>query len=487
MKKRTVFKYLRYIVILFFCVTLAMGCYHTLKSNPKGTDYKSQPYHIHADDIDFLFDLTYKGDDDKVISEQEIFDRIFSLVDQAEKYILLDMFLYNSYIGKIDHPYRNLVAELTSRLITKKNQNSDIKIDFITDPINKVYGGSRSKELTELQNAGINAIYTDMRKLRDSNILYSPIWRLLFKWMGNSSDGGLCPHPFSDKEVPISLRSYLELLNFKANHRKIFVADHHDEPIAIITSANPHDGSSAHSNVALEIKGEFAKELYIAEKAVARFSGKKLISRFGILKTPNKRTDDSIYVQLLTEKKIKDELVRHIDLTGKKDLINIAVFYLSDRETIKALLQASGRGVHIRLILDPNKDAFGREKNGIPNRQVARELRHKSGEKILIRWYDTHGEQFHTKLAHFDFHKKSSVAILGSANFTRRNLDNFNLELNVLLSAPSNNRTISEIRQYFNKIWGDKKYTADNAKYEEHSLIKLVIYRFWEASGFATF
>ena len=53
------------------------------------------------------------------------------------------------------------------------------------------------------------------------------------------------------------------------------------------------------------------------------------------------------------------------------DSIDVAMFYLSDRDTIGALLAAAKRGVTVRVILDPNKDAFGRTKNGIPNRSVS--------------------------------------------------------------------------------------------------------------------
>jgi phosphatidylserine/phosphatidylglycerophosphate/cardiolipin synthase-like enzyme len=37
------------------------------------------------------------------------------------------------------------------------------------------------------------------------------------------------------------------------------------------------------------------------------------------------------------------------------------MFYLSERQ-IEALKQAKKRGVDVRMILDPNKDAFGRQK-----------------------------------------------------------------------------------------------------------------------------
>ena len=65
---------------------------------------------------------------------------------------------------------------------------------------------------------------------------------------------------------------------------------------------------------------------------------------------------------------------------------------------IQALIAAAKRGVAVRVILDPNKDAFGRTKNGIPNRSVATELAAASDGAIKVRWFRTHGEQFHSKL-----------------------------------------------------------------------------------------
>src|SRR5699024_12297064 len=45
-------------------------------------------------------------------------------------------------------------------------------------------------------------------------------------------------------------------------------------------------------------------------------------------------------------------------------------------------------------IFDPDEDAFGRKKNGVPNRSVADEL---VGAGVDVRWCDTHGEQCHAK------------------------------------------------------------------------------------------
>ncbi len=50
---------------------------------------------------------------------------------------------------------------------------------------------------------------------------------------------------------------------------------------------------------------------------------------------------------------------------------DLVMFYLSERQIIKSLLAAHRRGVKMRVLLDANKDAFGLEKNGVPNRPVA--------------------------------------------------------------------------------------------------------------------
>jgi len=255
-----------------------------------------------------------------------------------------------------------------------------------------------------------------------------------------------------------------------------------------VTSANPHDGSSAHSNVAFKIRGEFAWEVYIAEKSVAKFSDAALFEpSFDSQPPVRKPMDKSVEVQLVTERKIDDGLMDYINRAKNGDKISIGVFYLCKREIIKALLNAAERGVNIRLILDPNKDAFGRKKNGIPNRQAASELVKKSRNKIEIRWYDTHGEQFHSKFALFDFLNSSSVVVLGSANYTRKNLKGYNLELDIVLTAPATNKTIKQVRQYFERIWNNENYTVDYSEYEDNSTSKKLIYLFLEFTGSATF
>ena len=468
---------------LWIILFLFNGCsYHVYKGMPDGTNYESEYYYVNEDEVDFLYDLTYRSAE-QITSKQEIFDTIFTHIDSARTYILIDMFLFNSYIGEADQTYRKLAKELSDKLINKRNE-TNIKIDFITDPVNTVYGGADSKELDKMEKAGINVIYTELKKLPDSNILYSFIWRTFFQWFGNSKEGGTLAHPFSSEEQKVTYRSYFTLLNFKANHRKVFVADHKDNWVSVITSANPHNGSSAHSNIGILVYGDFAEEIYKAETSVANFSKENLSSE---IETERKEDKRAIKIKLITEEKIKDSLIQEINVSTNTDSIKMGMFYLSDRDVIKSLITASKRGVNIRIILDPNKDAFGRKKKGIPNRPVANELVKRSKGKIQVRWYSTNGEQFHSKIIFFESPTKENTVILGSANLTKRNIGNKNLEMNILLKANHNTAPIREIHDYFNLLWDDEKYTLDYKTYANKSMWKKFIYRFTEFWGASTY
>ena len=164
--------------MLCLCVCLvAMGYYQTHKKIPEHLDYGGDVVEISEDHIEFLFDLSWIDEWGERQFEQQIFNKIFELIDQAERYILIDMFLFNSYGGKTDTFHRNLSAELSERLVNKKHTSPEVYIDFITDPINTVYGGSVSPEIERLRAAGVNVIVTELEPLRDSNFLYSAIWR----------------------------------------------------------------------------------------------------------------------------------------------------------------------------------------------------------------------------------------------------------------------------------------------------------------------
>lgn len=482
---------LKSIFLTIFCILIVIGVFNEYKKLPENINYESETYKMSVDKLDFLYDLTYENEAGERIYRQEIFDEIFSAINDAEKYILIDMFLFNSYKSKESETfYRDISKELVVYLIERKNDVPDLKIDFITDPINIVYGGGDSAEIKQLQNAGINVIYTDLSRLHDSNFIYSSIWRMFFSWFGNTKKWGILNHPFGYDEPKVSLRTYLKMLNFKANHRKVFVADSGDDLVSIVMSANPHNGSSAHSNVGIKINGEIGQEIFKTENAVADFSNKNLSISNLNLETDVSDIDDMVSVKLITENKIKENILLAINESRKGDRIGMAMFYLADRHIIDALIRASMRDVDVKIVLDANRDAFGYKKIGIPNRQVASELTKKSMGRIKVRWYDTNGEQFHSKLVFVSSPYRGTSVILGSANFTRRNLNNYNLETDIFLNAKSDTSLMTEVIDYFDMIFENKEnntYTIDYSAFEENTFWKIIVYYIQEYLGLSSF
>jgi hypothetical protein len=317
---------------------------------------------------------------------------------------VVDFFLFNGQRGATGDtpPARALSAELRDALLRRKRQLPGLMILVLNDPINDVYGSIPSSDMAALRGAGIEVVDIDLDALRDSNFIYSALWRITTKWWSGDGKGDAwLPNPLDAGPGEVSFGAWARLLNFKANHRKVLIADDgHGGITGIVTSANPHDASSRHSNVALKLHGAALQPLLDSELALARESGWNSAWEPPPLTpaAPLANPVDAAHVQVLTEGEIGAAILRNFALSRAGDNIDIAMFYLSDRNVIEALIAASKRGVAVRVILDPNKDAFGRTKNGIPNRSVATELAAASDGAIKVRWIRTHGEQFHSKL-----------------------------------------------------------------------------------------
>ncbi|MGD9843463.1 MAG: phospholipase D-like domain-containing protein [Steroidobacteraceae bacterium] len=480
-------KHIGWVLILLWLSTML---WQTHKPLADGMHVNSAPVMLAESATHFLTDLTYQSSQDRRVAEQHIFDAVLKQVDEAQHFIVLDYFLVNDGMGASGKALRSISRELADHLLARKRAAPTLQVLLITDPINDVYGGASSALFAELRQAGIAVVSTDLTKLRDSNPGYSAIWRGLAQWFGNSEQGGWLPNPFDSAADNITLRSWLSLMNFKANHRKVVISDRADgEWVALIASANPHDASSAHSNVAVQFSGELVKAVFDSELAIARFSGWT-----GAIAMPERRATTTgmgnVELSYVTEGAILEHLLREIDQTKPGDQIHLAMFYLSERSVIDALKLAASRDVAIRIILDPNKDAFGIKKDGVPNRPVANELIEQGHGNIEVRWYRTHGEQFHTKLLLVQRYEQL-FATLGSANFTRRNLDDYNLEANVAITMPVNSELATQMQGYFNRLWnGDAlttEYTAPFGVYKDDSAVRYWRYRLMEATGLSTF
>lgn len=435
-----------------------------------------------ATGIEFLADATWVDETGKRHVDQRIFDAVFDMIGTARRFVLVDMFLYNDFQGTMPERTRLVSGELTDALIARKRDVPGMRIVVITDPINIVYGSVVSTQFERLRASGIPVVITDLTRLADSNIPYSPLWRVFAKPFG-VGPGRALRNPF-DGSGRVSLRSYLYGLNFKANHRKLVISDEGDEWVGLVTSANPHDASSAHHNVALRFRGRAVADLLQTEQSVLRFSGVEPVDM------PMHFADAgaaSATVAVLTERAIKDAALELIDNAGPGERLDLATFYLSDREVIRSLKRAHDRGTRLRILLDPSKDAFGYEKNGIPNQPVAAEL-HRYG--IQVRWVHTHGEQCHVKMLIRTDGSGAGALLIGSANLTRRNLDDFNLETNVLLRVPAEDPCLADAGRHFELLWNNEPgrlFSVEYSHYRDESVTKKWKYRWMEASGMSTF
>ena len=457
---------------------LSSAVYHTYKPLPEGLDFTGKLRHA---EVKFIADQTYMDAQGKQQQQHHIFDEMLKMIDEAQTTIVLDMFLFNQEVGESTLLQRQLTQQLTETLILKHGVQPNIEIKVITDPINSVYGGVMPQHYQKLRAAGINVIETDLTPLRASNPLWSGFWYICCQGLGNNVEKGWLPNPFGNEKI--TLRSYFNLFNFKANHRKTLVVDTAQGWKALVTSANPHDGSSRHSNVALIVTGNTAIDVLKTEQAVGRMSKGDIpmviVGEFEAEKSLPQ-------VQLLTEKAIYQATLTLIKTAKPQQQIDLAMFYLSERQIVKALIAAHQRGVKLRILLDPNKDAFGRQKNGIPNRQVASEL---NAAGITVRWCNTQGEQCHSKMI-IKHDAAQAELILGSANFTARNLKNYNLESDLRVLGAAKAPVFNDANQYFDTAWSNldgKNMSVAYSQYADESQLKYALYRLMEWSGLSTF
>ena len=451
------------------------------------------------------------------------------MIRQARRLIVADFFLWNSWRGRAsaaEADWRDIAGELSQALIAQRLRYPDLHVLVITDPLNRVYGAAdhEAPELTALSRAGIPVVYTDLDRLPWSNRAYSPFAATFGPWIDRAPalrawlNHPRFANPFDLEGARISARQFGRLLHFRANHRKVLIADDGAGRLeALVTSWNPSTASSAHANAAVRLSGEAACDALWSELSVVDYSLEGAESRRPVCyaalldtaRTLDEATrrashaalDESVAVETLpaarwlTEGRIREALLEAWNALQEGDEARVAMFYLSDRAIIAAMRQAARRGARIRVILDYNRDAFGRTKNGVPNRPVAAELVRRTRQAaapIAIRWADTHGEQFHLKAAWFTSRDSAPLLILGSANWTRRNLADLNLEANVALRGAS--EAAAAFAEAFDAAWDNRDggfcRTLPYEALEEgfwKRFWKSRLYRVQEATGACTF
>ena len=463
---------------LLYIATLV---WHQLKPLPEGVNVTG-PWRS-ASVVRFHADSTWLDAAGVQHSEHTIFPHAFSMIAAADRLAVADFFLANRFAGQASAGHRPLSAQLVDAFTARDVLGADQNSALVTDPFNTLYGGVAQPLFSRLGQSGVAVIETDLTRLRDPNPLWSAAWRICCQWFGNSNRGGWLPNLVGEGKV--TLRTYLAMLNFKANHRKTVAVVDAQGAMGLVTSANPHDASSRHDNVAFSFNGAAVGDLLESERSVAAFSSGE---------PPDwPRIDDAIdaptplQIRILTEAAIRDAALAMIAEAGEGDAVDLLMFYLSHRGIVRALIDAHKRGARVRVLLDPNEDAFGRKKNGIPNRQVAWEL-HRAG--VPVRWCNTRGEQCHSKMLVRRTAEGAMQVLAGSANFTRRNLDNYNLETNVQIRGPREAPLMHTVSAFFETRWSNRPeqlHSLGYNRYADHSRWRYWQYRFMEATGLSTF
>ena len=271
-------------------------------------------------------------------------------------------------------------------------------------------------------------------------------WRLFIRPFGNPKNIGKTKNPIYEETDPVTIRSILRALNAKADHRKLIM----NEKTAMLTSANPHAEGSKHSNVAFKFSSPIIKDIYNAEKPVA-----KITKKDGSLKQslPYQKFDiepsnnNKIKLQYFTEGQTGIDITKELKNTQSGDRVFIAQFFLADRQVINDIRKAARRGVKFEILLN-NSTA------GLPNKASAGELMK-----------------------------------YGSTNFTRRNMRNFNLENELKIISTYDQKVSQQISDYYDRLWtnrdGDFTLPYDSEKNEK--VTNDLLFRFLEMNGMGAF
>jgi phosphatidylserine/phosphatidylglycerophosphate/cardiolipin synthase-like enzyme len=319
-----------------------------------------------------------------LVDPAAIFDAVSRAIREAEQQILLDIFLLGGVTG-------HAVADLLAARIA-----DGIEVKVLYDPH---LGGPKLRPTHEpvicrLQLAGAAV------KPFAVNLL--PSWR------------------------PI-----------KADHNKVLVIDGCH---ALVGGWNFHDGSQRNHDMMLSLRGPAAA--YLGQVFARHWSLAGGGPPGRLLVQPQ---DGPSLVRVAVTNPDQQGIRHHLltALAEAQDEILVSMYVLGDDAVEAALIAAQRRGVAVRIVLDPNLQAFSLPINGVPNIAVLLTL---GDAGLPIRLYPVKpGAQMHLKLSIIDRH----LVIAGSANWTTLGLDGNN-ETALFIEEP---RLAAEMRDLFERDW----------------------------------
>ncbi|ALA96649.1 phospholipase [Leptotrichia sp. oral taxon 212] len=483
-------------------IAFTVSC-STIKTPPLGINYESPIRE--TENAEFHYDLTYLDKDGNIQYDRNLWDATYKVIDNAKDYLIVEMFLFNDLYNKDKEHFPEFAKEYTERLVKKQKENPNLKVYILADENNNFYGAFEHPFITSMKNAGINVIIVDIFKLKDTFPWYSPFWRTFIKPMGNPQNKGWITNFYGDMWPKLTIRNLLRALNVKADHKKVFL----NEKEVVVSSANIHDPSYFHENIAIYTDGPIVKDVLHNLQLVAKFSDSEInvdgsdrrmenIMNSGsndktetdekTLNSENQKennvkqinneeneqnvkektsinseknsitdTEGHTYkIQYLTEGAIGKHLDEDIDSLKVGDELLMGMYFLADKGVIDRLIRAANRGVKIRIIFDRSRDAFGMSTNGLPNKPVSKKLKKKTKGKIEIKWYFTNNEQYHTKITLMKKTDGNVIINAGSANLIKKNIRGYIMDANFRILTTQDSKISKDIYEYFDRLWENK-------------------------------
>jgi PLD-like domain len=482
----------RWVGAAIAAVWVAVTVYYASRSLPAGMRLASAPRSIATGDLIFLDDITGTNAYGRGFSTHTIFDAMLRAISDARTLVVLDCHWCSDLHRTPPDTVVGLTpmaALLVDAILARKAQVPGLQVLVIADPVNDLYGSGPSPDLARLRDAGIPVVTADLARLRDRNLLYSGLWRLTLKWWSHAkAGGGWLPNPFSDDGPPLTARAWAQLANLKSADRRVFITDDDQgELTALAGSAEPAMASSIDTVAALQVRGAAVRPLLASELSLARVFGWR-----GSLtppvsarpRPPAGRAAAELQFQWLGEGALRAALLAHIAATHIGDSIDLATDSLSERSVVTALLAASRRGVGVRLILDPQRNASLWRS---ANQAVGSELLTASDGQIHVAWYRTHSEQFRAGLILIRGHGPVWMAT-GSASLTRRDLGDYDLALDAAVSGTATAAPVAAAQSFFDMLWNDRgppgiEFTADADTWTDPSQLRYWTYRVMELLG----
>jgi hypothetical protein len=412
---------------------LSLVFWNSAKPLPPGTHIVSQVSRLSEADVEFLHEPPL---------HPGVLARAVAAIDRADHLVVLDR--------------SPVTQELAMHVLARKRQRPNIQIVVVTDPAHESFGGTPAQTLAALEQAGIIVARVRLERLRDSNPLYSGLWRLVFGWWSD---------PFIEASGPAAVLAWSRMQNAKADQRQLVIADDGAGGwTAILEGAGARAG--------LVLRGSLARAMIAGELQIAAWSTDD--DRLPIGPPMEGRGVGSIDARFLTEGAIEAALLDAVGGAGGGDRVCIAVDNLSDRPLIAAMLRAAARGVRLQVVLAQNQ---------MPNQAVARELLREGGGHIEVRWYPRGEGASQPKLL-LVLHRTEVWMNLGEAGFSRRNLGDLNLAASVELRMPARAAPARAVSEYFTAIWSgasaDENFAAESAGAYWR-------YRLAEATGLSSF